>query len=94
MAEGAGAGAVKPVTVTEGGSVAAREVRHAVVMCGVELGLMRRMEMGGRGVPVMVGRAGGVGGVDMVVFAGGDGSCWVGGRGERADGADGGDLWC
>lgn len=56
MAVGAGWGAVKPVVVTEGGRVWAREARQDFVIDGVELGLMRRMEMGLVAVPVMVGR--------------------------------------
>lgn len=57
MAEGAGCGAVKPATVTEGGRVGAREARQDRVIEAVELGFMRRMEMGWVVVPVMVGRA-------------------------------------
>lgn len=57
MAEGAGCGAVKPETVTEGGRVGAREARQDRVIEAVALGLMRRMEMGWVVVPVMVGRA-------------------------------------
>lgn len=50
---------MKPVTVTEGGRVSRRESRQAVVMEGVELGLMRRMEIGWGGrVDVIVGTAG------------------------------------
>lgn len=59
MAEGAGCGAVKPETVTEGSRVGAREARQDCVMEGVELGFMRRMEMGWVVLPVMVGREGG-----------------------------------
>lgn len=56
MAVGAVGGAVKPVTFTDVGRVERREERQAVVMEGVELGFMRRMEMGVVGVPVMEGR--------------------------------------
>lgn len=56
MAEGAGCGAVKPATVTEGGRVRAREARQDLVIEAVALGFMRRMEMGWAVVPVMVGR--------------------------------------
>lgn len=56
MAVGAVAGAVKPVTDMEAGRVGAREERQAVVMEGVELGFMRRMEMALVEVPVMEGK--------------------------------------
>lgn len=56
MAVGAVEGAVKPVTDMEVGRVEAREERQAVVMEGVELGFMRRMEMALVEVPVMEGK--------------------------------------
>jgi hypothetical protein len=46
MAVGDVQGAVKPWTVTWGGSVLAMLRRQASVMEGVEFGLMRRIEMG------------------------------------------------
>ena len=45
MAEGAGLGAVKPVTVTSGVSVDLTISRHACVIEGVALGLQRRMRI-------------------------------------------------
>ncbi|KUI72185.1 hypothetical protein VM1G_08066 [Cytospora mali] len=56
MADGAVLGAVKPCTVTWGGSVLAILRRQPSVMDGVELGLMRRIEMGRVEVPVTDGR--------------------------------------
>lgn len=57
MAEGEEVeGAVKPWTVTCGGRVLDMLRRQARVMEGVELGLMRRMEMGRVEVPVTEGR--------------------------------------
>ena len=44
------AGAVKPVTEQAWGRDCWRDARQAAVMEGVELGFMRRMEMGGGGV--------------------------------------------
>ena len=58
MAEGAGWGAVKPVTVTSAGTVAARECKHAAVMLGVLLGFTRRMEIWREEVPVIEGSGG------------------------------------
>ena len=55
MAEGPGRGGVKPVTVTDSGREGSREARQACVMDEVEFGLMRRIEMGGWGVPEMGG---------------------------------------
>jgi hypothetical protein len=45
IADGEGFGAVKPTTVQSWGREEARVDTHAAVMLGVELGLMRRMEM-------------------------------------------------
>lgn len=56
MAEGAVGGAVKPWTVMDGGIVRRMLRRQASVMDGVELGLIRMMEMGRSGVPVTDGR--------------------------------------
>lgn len=48
---------MKPYTVTCGGSVSATLRRQASVMDGVQLGLMRRMEMGRVEVPLTDGSA-------------------------------------
>lgn len=58
IAEGAVAGAVKPWTVTCGGSVAAMLRRQAWVIDGVELGLMSRMDIGRVEAPVTDGSLG------------------------------------
>jgi hypothetical protein len=47
MADGEGLGAVKPTRVQSCGREEARVEMHAAVMLGVELGLMRRIEMFG-----------------------------------------------
>jgi hypothetical protein len=51
MADGEGLGAVKPATVQSCGREEARVEMHAAVMLGVELGLIRRIEMLGWGLP-------------------------------------------
>jgi hypothetical protein len=45
MALGEGCGAVKPVTVTNGGNVDSRESRHPWVIDGVLFGFIRRIEI-------------------------------------------------
>ena len=73
MAVGEGEGAVKPWMVVEGGRVGVRDVRHVVVMVGVELGFMRRINMG---------RGGGVGfGREVIDWRGGVGVEEGGGEG-------------
>lgn len=46
IADGEGFGAVKPTTVQSCGREEVRVDRHAMVILGVELGLMSRIEMG------------------------------------------------
>lgn len=55
MAVGAGAGAVKPVTVTSGGRFGDTALRQLWVIVAVAFGLMRRMRIGRDCWPVMEG---------------------------------------